>query len=127
MQLGLFERNTASPPVPEKYRSADRVPTGRLVAAPCLPLSRVAAAAPCPPLSLVAERHHAPPLYRVRWTYTGWRCAVFGERHVSESMTREEARRLFASRATMVGVGRVEILAECEQREQHTEQEVCDG
>lgn len=111
MQLSLLER------MPD----ADKVPTGDLVAAACPPLSLVAA--PCPPLSLVAERHHAPPLYRVRWTYTGWRCAVFGERHVSEPMTREEARRLFASRATMVGVGRVEILVECEQHEQ----EVCDG
>jgi hypothetical protein len=90
MQLGLFERNTASPPVPEKYRSADRAPTGDPVAA----------------VAVVA----APPLYRVRWTYTGWRCAVFGERHVSEPMSPEEARRLFASRATMAGVGRVEIL-----------------
>ena len=99
MQLSLLERFAEAPPVPEKYRSADEVPTGNLVGL----------------------------AYRVRWTYTGWRCAVFGERHVSEPMTREEARRLFASRATMVGVGRVEILAECEQREQHTEQEVCDG
>jgi hypothetical protein len=94
MQLGLFERNTASPPVPEKYRSADRVPTGRLVGL----------------AYRVAEQHHMEPLYRVRWSYTGWRCSVFGERHVSEPMTREEARRLFASRATMAGVGRVEIV-----------------
>ena len=101
MQLSLLERCV----------EADEVPTGGLVGL----------------VYRVAERHHAPPLYRVRWTYTGWRCAVFGERHVSEPMTREEARRLFASRATMAGVGRVEILAECEQREQHTEQEVCDG
>jgi hypothetical protein len=107
IQLSLLERFAEAPPVPEKYRSADEVPTGNLVGL----------------AYRVAERHHAPPLYRVRWTYTGWRCAVFGERHVSEPMSREEARRLFASRATMAGVGRVEILVECEQHEQ----EVCDG
>jgi len=68
----------------ERLPDADRVPTGGLVGL----------------------------AYRVRWTYTGWRCSVFGERHTSEPMTREEARRLFASRATMVGVGRVELLVQ---------------
>jgi len=53
-----------------------------------------------------------PVRYRVAWTYTGWRAAQWGERHQSELMTREEARRLYASRCTMVGVGVVSLKAE---------------
>jgi len=48
-----------------------------------------------------------PDGYRVAWTYTGWRAAQWPGTHHGPWESRGSARRLYVSRATMVGVGKV--------------------
>ena len=55
------------------------------------------------------EPDSVPVRYRVAWTHTGWRAAQWPGTHRGPWESREEARRLYVSRATMANVGKVWI------------------